>query len=215
MRNLTFVKVLFWVATVLGCFGVNQKHTEGCIVLEGNNILFSGAPNIVRIKNYHGSSENLIIRLAGKDYYPIHEFTYEINALIAGRFEAELFDLKSNKVLLIQPFYFKELPLPSASLPSIRDGEKTIGKNQLLAQLGLECQIKNWDYNITYPIETFSILNFEGKAILSNGSKFSVEQKKYLEGLKSGDYLIIFEIFARMPYGRKTKELAPVIYQIK
>lgn len=199
----------------LGCFSDNQKLYNECIFLEGNNLLFTGVPNIVRIKNNYGSSEGLVIRLAGKDYYPIYEFTYEIFTPIVGRHEVELFDIKSNKVLFVQPFHFKELPLPSASLPSIRAGEKTIGKSELLTQIGLECQIKNWDYKINFPIETFSVLGHEGMAILSNGSKFSAAQKKYLNDLNSGDYLIIFEIIVKMPFGQNSKEIAPVIYQIK
>ena len=217
MRMLFFVTIIN-VLFIFSCQNerkLDYEISNECININGKNILLRGVPNILKIKNYNASSNNLEIRINNKVFKPTKDYTFTINLNELRKVNVNLVDTVKNVVLTSKVFSVKDLPLPIVKLRPVTHYSKTISKEKLLLQEGLISEVLNWDYNLIVPIERFSILDIknDNRELESLSGDFTPIQKRFIGKMKSGEYLIIANIKAKMSYG-ETTQLSPVIYRI-
>lgn len=215
MRMLFFFIIPFFLFTS-SCDNreLNRENSRECAIIEGNNLLLRGVPNIVRVKSNNVSSNDIVLKIYDEIIEPIEDFTFVINTDRKVTIKVELVDIRSNNILASKVFKVKNLPSPELSLSYVKGNKKRISKNELSIQKGVRSEILNWDYDLVIPIEGFSILDTRGRRELTSpDSNFTLEQSEFLKNIKSGEYLIIVNAKAKMPY-KEVTILSPIIYEI-
>jgi hypothetical protein len=109
--------------------------------------------------------------------------------------------LNGEKVTVKKEFRAKRIPSPIVKLGGIANGK--IDKSLLLAQKGLSVEIEDFDFDLHFAIQSFSIVikdKFEN-TIPSNSSSFTQDQYALMKKLKKGDTLYIEDIRAIGPSG--------------
>jgi len=202
-------KSIFIFIILYGC----SNKIDSCISIDYRTLLFAGLPNYLKVENYPYSSNNLLLKIDGKELAANENCIFQVSVKKHGEYGIQLRDIKSNKILLTESVKFKRLPSPVASIKSIRS-RKRISKQQILLANELSSQLLNWGYNIRMPIKQFAVFNFENQQkIFTKNAFFNSEQRKVIEGLNSGEYLLICDISVEMP-NKEIRNIAPLLYEI-
>jgi hypothetical protein len=209
---------LFVLGLPLNCnTAYRVEHSTDCIYLEGKNILFIGMPNIIKVTNYSGQPQNLMLKFNGRDLKPISDYTFDLRVDNPGKHKVEILDIRTSAVLYSQMLDSKYLPLPEASLNNFSHEKTEISKKILLGIDGIFAQSENWDYKMKFPIRGFSTMVFVNerkKIITSDGAKFNIEHQKIFQELAPGDHLVLFDIIVEMPIVGNQK-INPLVYKIE
>lgn len=104
---------------------------------------------------------------------------------------------KDSSFICERTFEVKPLPKATASIGrSAREDQTEMSKVEFLAQQGINAPLVNYDFNIRFSIESFTIIVTKEKELLYlkdfKGGRFSPEMKKDLRTLLKGGERIFF-----------------------
>lgn len=123
----------------------------------------------------------------------------------SGKLSIKIFQHQRQDSTLLKTFQFnvKSLPQPIASLR--RSTKTVLSKKEFLAQAGLVVELINYDYNINFPIEQFTLLVVKNQTLVylqtHQGNRFTATMKQALETiLQGGEQIFITNIVFKSPY---------------
>lgn len=124
---------------------------------------------------------------------------------LSGRFSVQVYHHQGQDSTLLNTFQFsvKQLPQPLAFLSIIN--KNSMSRGEFLAQRGIGVELINYDYNVRFPVEKFTLLIVkEGKMLYFQehlGGRFSPALRQELASiLKGGEQILISNIQFRSPY---------------
>lgn len=220
MNRLTCLLICFFIG---GCTLNNiddcpNNNIGDSICIGGSDILFRYLENKIEIKNYLGDFENLQLRAEDKSFTPnVEEKLFYVTFDKPGTHHLRLIDKTKNIILSERKFSVASAPLPTPSVYNVTPHEHMTSKQQLLTSKGIYAELYNWQVNFRYPIIEFSVLSIDsGKMvkIKNKGGNFNNQQKKWIESLNSGDFLIITDILIETP-DKINRKLSSLVYEIK
>lgn len=110
----------------------------------------------------------------------------------------------NNRVLGRQNFRIRRVPDPVAKVNNQREG--AIGRNILLAQMGIVADMENFEFDLQFKVTEFTVATIRGGYVVdakSNSNLFTDEQKELLRGTVRGQRVYIQDIQAVGPDGRR------------
>ncbi|HHU58895.1 MAG TPA: gliding motility protein GldM, partial [Bacteroidales bacterium] len=114
-------------------------------------------------------------------------------------------DVNGNtRVLGRQNFRIRRVPDPVAKVNNQREG--AIGRNVLLAQMGIVADMENFEFDLQFKVTEFTVATIRGGYVVdakSNSNLFTDEQKELLRGTVRGQRVYIQDIQAVGPDGRR------------
>ncbi|MFH1320970.1 MAG: gliding motility protein GldM [Bacteroidota bacterium] len=108
-------------------------------------------------------------------------------------------------------FRVKRVPDPVSYFVG-KKGDATIKKSELLAGMGIQAKMENFDFDLKFIVNSFDMTMSIGgvfQTINANGYKINDQMKKYLEQAKRGTKIYFEKIRAKGPDG-STRELGPI-----
>jgi hypothetical protein len=104
---------------------------------------------------------------------------------------------KDSTFICERTFEVKPLPKPTASIgKSWHDSQMEMHKEAFLAQQGIAAPLINYDFNIRFPVKSFTIIVTRENELVYlkdyEGSRFSAEMKKELNVLLKGGERVFF-----------------------
>jgi gliding motility-associated protein GldM len=111
-------------------------------------------------------------------------------------------------------FRVKIVPPPVAMVNAQKGG--MMGKNVLMAQIGVEAKMEDFDFDLTFTITEFTVSAvIQGfvRDVKVNSNKFSPEQKNLINNLSRGQMLYIQDIKAIGPDG-STRPLSTINFKL-
>jgi hypothetical protein len=120
---------------------------------------------------------------------------------------------------LIHEEGFTVKPLPKATAMLGGNSKSQISKNELLAQIGIRAEVINYNFNISVPIKSYTLILLKDKQLVyfedCKGAKLTSGTKKELAKLiKGGERLIITNIETN-PYYHFNKYINSIEIKIK
>ncbi len=112
-------------------------------------------------------------------------------------------------------FRVKRVPNPVGKVAGKKGGK--IKKTTLQAQLGVQADIENFDFDIKYHVTSFTLISLiDGftQSASSNSSSFSEKQRKIIKRTKKGSYIFIADIKAKGPDGT-IRNISGIIFKIE
>ncbi|MGH1337724.1 MAG: hypothetical protein ACRBFS_16510 [Aureispira sp.] len=123
----------------------------------------------------------------------------------SGNLYLNVFKYQGQDSFLVKTIKFtvKALPQPIATLHRLTKG--SLSKNEFLAQLGITVELINYDYNIRFPIEKFTLLVVKNQQLVYfkeyEEARFPRSMKRDLGSiLQGGEQVFITNIVFRSPY---------------
>ncbi|WP_088655629.1 type IX secretion system motor protein PorM/GldM [Geofilum rhodophaeum] len=182
------------------------------------NVFYEGVDNPVSISVPGIPSESIIPRISsgqllrrGSDYIvrPANgssgkEVTISVSADVNG----------NTRVLGRQNFRIRRVPDPVAKVNNQREG--AIGRNILLAQMGIVADMENFEFDLQFKVTEFTVATIRGGYVVdakSNSNLFTDEQKELLRGTVRGQRVYIQDIQAVGPDGRR-RSLGSIILTV-
>lgn len=113
-----------------------------------------------------------------------------------------------------KPFRLRPIPPPKAKIAGLNGGP--IDKNVLLAQIGVEAALENFEFDLRYDVTAFtitSIVNQYADDESSSDFKLTDKQKELIRLVQRGQKIFIDDIKARGPDGIE-RDLPPIIFKI-
>lgn len=171
------------------------------------NVLYRGIDNPVAISAPGISAENLRPQIDNGSLVPQSDGTYIVRNLKSGTkatvtVMAEM-DGKTKKVGSFD-FRVKSVPDPVASFAGRTAVDNTVPAAQLKAALGVAAELKDFEFDLKYPITSFdlvTIIGGEAKTLSSNSAYLTPDQKALLQQLRRNQVVIVENIKAKAPDG--------------
>lgn len=116
--------------------------------------------------------------------------------------------------LQTQEFRVKEVPDPVAKVAGFREGK--IKKNLLLAAGGIDVEMENFDFDMKFTVQGFSmytVVDGYAQDQVAKGSAFTTDQLKMIKSLKRNQILVIEQIMVKGPDG-STRRLPSISFKI-
>lgn len=116
--------------------------------------------------------------------------------------------------LQTQEFRVKEVPDPVAKVGGQRDGK--IKKNLLLAAGGVDVEMENFDFDMKFIVQSFSmytVIDGYAQDQSSRSGSFTGEQLKMIRNLKRNQILVIEQIMVKGPDG-SVRKLPSISFKI-
>jgi gliding motility-associated protein GldM len=101
-------------------------------------------------------------------------------------------------------FRLKSVPDPVAKFANKTSIDKTVTKAELTAQLGVFAELKDFVFDLNYPIKSFDITVLTGnnvQTLSSNSNRLTDDQRALLQSVRKNQYVIIENIKAQAPDG--------------
>jgi gliding motility-associated protein GldM len=121
---------------------------------------------------------------------------------------------KTRKEMGRKEFRVKTVPPPVAKVNGQKGG--AIGKNILMAQIGVAAEMEDFDFDLTFTITEFTVsavLQGFVRESRSNSNKFSPDQKNIISNLSRGQNVYIQDIRAIGPDG-STRPLSTINFKL-
>lgn len=116
--------------------------------------------------------------------------------------------------LQTQVFRVKEVPDPVAKVAGYREGK--IKKNLLLAAGGIDVEMENFDFDMKFTVQSFSmytVVDGYAQDMGAKGAFFTTEQLKMIKNLKRNQILVIEQIMVKGPDG-SIRKLPSISFKI-
>lgn len=116
--------------------------------------------------------------------------------------------------LQTQEFRVKEVPDPVAKVAGFREGK--IKKNLLLAAGGIDVEMENFDFDMKFTVQGFSmytVVDGYAQDQVAKGAAFTTDQLKMIKSLKRNQILVIEQIMVKGPDG-STRRLPSISFKI-
>lgn len=116
--------------------------------------------------------------------------------------------------LQTQAFRVKEVPDPVAKVAGYREGK--IKKNLLLAAGGVDVEMENFDFDMKFTVQGFSmytVVDGYAQDMAAKGPAFTTEQLKMIKNLKRNQILVIEQIMVKGPDG-SVRKLPSISFKI-
>jgi hypothetical protein len=172
---------------------------------EKNNIVYVGVENQINISAFEYPCQDVAMaadkgELKKTDECGHYIFTTNEDGIVTFSVNA----LKNGRSTYIDKhtFRMKYPPSPKATIFGAKDG--IIGLDALNKAVGMACELRDFDYEIYYKIESFSYqVVSDGKTgtkIFNEGNKFNEAILKSFQQLKKGDTILFTEIKCKAPF---------------
>ncbi|MEI6141818.1 MAG: gliding motility protein GldM [Mariniphaga sp.] len=180
------------------------------------NVFYLGLDNPVSISVPGISANNLIPTITngtiqkGPDGYFVRpdkigvDCKITVSAMIDGQ----------SKEIGTTPFRVKKVPDPLAYVAGKMEG--LISKSELLAQQGIFAKIPDFDFEMKFTVQSFSVSTSKGGFVIdepAKGNKFTKEQINLFNALNKGSRLYIESIVVKGDDGT-TRSLPPINFKI-
>lgn len=182
------------------------------------NIIYTGVNNSLDIAVAGVADNDLVVSINNGTMEKEAPGRFSVLVMSPGRTVIELFVRENGNLTKIgeKEFRVKLVPDPEVVIGKEVSGA-TFKKAVLAAQLGVRAVLDNFDYDVKFQVESFTLCaTIDGKeeCISAEGSAFKSEQKLLINRLKSGDKVIIKDVKVKGP-DNKVRDLKPAIFTIE
>ena len=111
-------------------------------------------------------------------------------------------------------FRVRTVPDPVATVASREGGN--IGRNVLLAQTGILAEMKDFDFDLTFTVTSFTVESVQRGFVVdarSNSNRITDEQREIIRQAGRNQRVLFDDIIARSPTGDE-RRLPPVSFRI-
>lgn len=182
------------------------------------NVFYVGVDNPVSLAAPGISPEAIEATIVNGNIRKVGDGSYVVRPTVAGKncsitVSANIQGQK--RVLQTQHFRVKNVPDPVAKVNGLQGGK--IKKNMLMAAGQVDVEMENFDFDLKFTIENFSIYvvidGYLQEETKSNKAQFSDAQLKLINKLKRNQTLTIENIIVRGPDGT-TRKLPSISFRI-
>ena len=206
---------------ILKPFKAEYQVAEAQLVVSPTkmNVFYIGVENPVDISVPGVSSDKIFARINNGQITPIGKGSYIVKPMKPGKLAAQVtveaeID-KKRRVIGVKDFSVKNVPNPVAKVNKQSSG--LILSSMLAAQIGIEAEMENFDFDLTFRVMSFKvsimISGFESSQI-STSYKFTDAQLALFKKANKKQKIYIEDITAVGPDG-VPRALSPIILTIK
>lgn len=181
------------------------------------NVFYVGVDNPVSLAAPGLSTEGIVPEITNGKITKVSGDSYIVRPGVPGK-KCEI-TVKAKiggqlKALQTQEFRVKEVPDPVAKVGGAKGGP--IKKNVLIANGGVDVEMENFDFDMKFKVQSFSIYTVVDGYVqeaASSTASFSEEQIKMIKNLKRNQMLAIENIVVKGPDG-STRKLPYITFKI-
>lgn len=206
-------------ATLPREFSMEYEVADPAVVISPTkmNVFYVGVDNPVSLAAPGLSPDVIEPQISNGEIRKSSDGSYIVRPKVAGRnCEITVFatiDGQKRK-LQTQKFRVKEVPDPVAKVGGQRDGK--IKKNLLLAAGGVDVEMENFDFDMKFIVQSFSmytVIDGYAQDQSSRSGSFTGEQLKMIRSLKRNQILVIEQIMVKGPDG-SVRKLPSISFKI-
>lgn len=207
-------------ATLPREFEMEYEVAEPAVVISPTkmNVFYLGVDNPVSLAAPGISPDVIEPQITNGKIRKMEDGSYIVNPGVAGKpCSITVFaNIQGQKrELQTQTFRVKEVPDPVAKVNGLRGGK--IKKNALLGAKKVDVELENFDFDMTFTVENFSIYTVVDGYVQEEGrsdkANFSEAQKRLMNKLRRNQALTIENIVVKGPDGT-TRKLQSLSFRI-
>ena len=180
------------------------------------NVFYMGIDNPVEISvpglaadQINASVNNgTLRRVSGSNYVVVPSRPGESNVTVTATINGSTRNMGSRQ------FRVRTVPDPVATVAGSEGGN--IGRNILLAQTGILAEMKDFDFDLTFTVTSFTVESVQRGFVVdarSNSNRITDEQREIIRQAVRNQRVLFDDIIARSPTGDE-RRLPPVSFRI-
>jgi beta-lactamase regulating signal transducer with metallopeptidase domain len=203
LKALAVVPVIIIMAVSFSCLRKNDKPNVA-VSPDRMNVFYLGADNEVSIAVSDAASDEIEVTtdngtITGSNGKYIVHPAKQGKALVKIYHKGQV---QAGKEINTKEFRVKVVPDPVAKISGKRGGQ--ISMNQLIKAGGIDVEIENFDFDLTFEVVSFNIATTSGGFVyeaFSNSSRFTPEQIELIKKAKPDQKLYFEAIKVKGPDG--------------
>ncbi|NOT94372.1 GldM family protein [Ferruginibacter sp.] len=181
-----------------------------------NNVLYIGVGNPLTISVENVNPDDVIVKVDKGQLYGGYGRSYVYQGFEPGNVIFTISTKSGSKEIGRQNFRVKNIPEPVILLSKSKNG--AISKPDLAGLRNLEVQLKDFDYDAQFSIDSFAVTVFHTencslKEFINVSSLFSEELKKELSKMKKSDFVIFKSVFVKGP-DAVSRTILPAVFTV-
>ncbi len=180
------------------------------------NVFYMGVDNPVEISIPGLAADQInatvnngtLRRVSGSNYVVVPARPGDANVSVTGNIDGTTRNFGSRQ------FRVRTVPDPVAKVAGRTGGN--IGRNVLLAQTGVVAEMENFDFDLSFTVQSFTISTSQRGFVVdarSSSNRITDEQREIIRAASRGDRIYFDDIIARSPTGDQ-RRLPTISYRI-